>query len=271
MLLCRLCISIAMLLGFSVFATAQLTLSADCDSGTADLSGITTANPPANTTLTWHSATPVSNANLIANVTALSPGTYYAAFYSAVDDCYSPGTTVEVVPACCLDNICPATTVDLTTALSAATTPAGTTLSYHTAIPVSAANQVAAPTAVAAGSYYIAFYDAAGDCYSGDGLGASEVIVNIVTCDPCQDAINNGTDVCAAMLADPTSPLFGLDCDSGGVNNEIECFGPDGLPGTPDDPTTPGDPLAAADDACQDAINNGTDCRPCQSTSWIRL
>jgi len=104
MLLCRLCISIAMLLGFSVFATAQLTLSADCDSGTADLSGITTANPPANTTLTWHSATPVSNANLIANVTALSPGTYYAAFYSAVDDCYSPGTTVEVVPACCLDN-----------------------------------------------------------------------------------------------------------------------------------------------------------------------
>jgi len=84
----------------------------------------------------------------------------------------------------------------------------------------------------------------------GDPLAAAD--------DACQDAINNGIDVCAAMLADPASPLFGLDCDGGGVNNEVECFGPDGLPGGGDDPAAPTDPLAAGDD-CQSAIDNAVD------------
>ena len=164
----------------------QLSLSADCTSGTADLSAITASNQPANTTLTWHSATPVSNANAIVDVAALNPGTYYAAFYHAGDDCYADNDlTVTVTAACCLDNICPATTVDLTAAISAMNTPSGAILSYHTGIPVTAANEIADPTSVNPGSYFIAFKNENSNCYAADGMEATEVIVNpITTCDP---------------------------------------------------------------------------------------
>ena len=185
--LIKLCCLFMLLLGFSLpQMLAQLNLSADCTSGTADLSGITASNQPVNTALTWHSATPASNANAIADVSALNPGTYHAAFYHAGDDCYADNDlTVTVTAACCLDNICPATTVDLTAAISAMNTPSGTILSYHTGIPVTAANEIADPTSVSPGSYFISFKDENSNCYAADGMGATEVIVNpTTTCDP---------------------------------------------------------------------------------------
>ncbi|MDO5510350.1 MAG: hypothetical protein Q4F57_06615 [Weeksellaceae bacterium] len=76
--------------------TANPTLSATsatfCGGNTYNLGNITSSNLPANTTLTWHSATPASNANRITNLNVGSAGTYYAAFFDAVGNCYSPST-----------------------------------------------------------------------------------------------------------------------------------------------------------------------------------
>ena len=65
---------------------------------TFDLTAITASNTPASTSLTWHSATPATNANMLAGANAVTVGTYYAAFYDAVNDCYSPTSTFIVNP-----------------------------------------------------------------------------------------------------------------------------------------------------------------------------
>ncbi|MDH4474564.1 MAG: gliding motility-associated C-terminal domain-containing protein [Fluviicola sp.] len=57
---------------------------------TYNLNNVTASNTPAGTTLTWHTATPATNGNTVGNPSAVSSGVYYAAFYDAVNDCYSP-------------------------------------------------------------------------------------------------------------------------------------------------------------------------------------
>jgi len=75
-----------------------------CPATTINLSTITVSNRPASSTLTWHTGTPATAANLITSVTAVTAGTYYAAFFDATANCYS-GTAVTPVNAttvaCC--------------------------------------------------------------------------------------------------------------------------------------------------------------------------
>lgn len=67
-------------------------------SGTFDLTTITSSNTPAGTTMNWYSGTPASLANEIASPGSVTIGTYYAAFYDAVNDCFSPTTPVNINP-----------------------------------------------------------------------------------------------------------------------------------------------------------------------------
>ncbi|RZL17016.1 MAG: hypothetical protein EOO89_10040, partial [Pedobacter sp.] len=65
----------------------------------ADLIALLSAtNQPAGTVITIHSGTTATDANKLANSTAIVPGTtYYAAFYDGLSICYSPTTAVTVV------------------------------------------------------------------------------------------------------------------------------------------------------------------------------
>lgn len=65
---------------------------------TYNLNNITANNTPAGTTLTWHTGTPATNANTVANPSAVGSGVYYAAFYDAANDCYSPTQAFTVNP-----------------------------------------------------------------------------------------------------------------------------------------------------------------------------
>ncbi len=254
-----------MVLSMSMVSHAQVRLSAGCTTGTADLSGITAANQPANTTLTWHSGTPATTANKLSSVTALSPGTYYAAFFDAVNDCYSSSTLdVTVTAALCLNNVCPAITVNLNTAVSVSNLPANTVLTWHTSLPATTANKIADPTTVGlAGTYFAAFYDATNDCYSGGGNAATEVIVTITSCAPtCADA---GTAPFAAYVAaNPTSVIALADCDNDGLSN-VQEIDPDGngTPGPngtdPSNPDTDGDGLNDGDEATEGTNPNDAD------------
>lgn len=87
-----------------------------CPTGTANLTTITASNMPAGTVITWHSATPATTANKLSNSTSVGAGTYYAAFFDAINDCYSgllgAGTattavTVTIIDCCSAGNSAP--------------------------------------------------------------------------------------------------------------------------------------------------------------------
>ncbi len=65
---------------------------------TYNLTNITASNTPAGTTLTWHTGTPATNGNTVGNPSAVTSGVYYAAFYDAVNDCYSPTQSFTLNP-----------------------------------------------------------------------------------------------------------------------------------------------------------------------------
>ncbi|WP_166553881.1 CshA/CshB family fibrillar adhesin-related protein [Cellulophaga sp. BC115SP] len=73
-----------------------------CPVTTIDLSTVTVLNTQTDNVLTWHSGTPVTTANKLSSITALAGGTYYAAFYAAGGNCYSPTSGVTaVISDCC--------------------------------------------------------------------------------------------------------------------------------------------------------------------------
>ncbi len=98
------------------------------------------------------------------------------------------GTTAPTLSAPSVSNVCPATTVNLTT-LTASNRPANTTLTWHTGTPATTANKITG-TAVAAGTYYAAFFDASLNCYSGTLGSATTTVTAVVTA--CVDTDGDG-------------------------------------------------------------------------------
>jgi alpha-tubulin suppressor-like RCC1 family protein len=91
------------------------------------------------------------------------------------------GTSAPTLSAITKANACPTTTVDLTT-ITASNMPAGATLTWHTGTPATTANKITG-TAVAAGTYYAAFFDATNNCYSGtSGAGTTAVTATVNPC-----------------------------------------------------------------------------------------
>jgi alpha-tubulin suppressor-like RCC1 family protein len=91
------------------------------------------------------------------------------------------GTSSPTLSAITKANACPTTTVDLTT-ITASNMPAGATLTWHTGTPATTANKITG-TAVAAGTYYAAFFDATNNCYSGtSGAGTTAVTATVNPC-----------------------------------------------------------------------------------------
>lgn len=172
---------------------ATTTLTNVCPATSANLASIAVGNKPSGTVMTWHTGTPATSSNKVADSTSVTAGTYYAVFYDAAFNCYSGATsgaattavtvTLDVCPAnITVSNVCPATTVDLTTRFSG-TVPSGKVVTWHTGLPTTTANKVANPAAVVAGTYYAAFYDSVNDCYSPGSPNG--IVVTITTCVTC--------------------------------------------------------------------------------------
>lgn len=95
-----------------------------------------------------------------------------------------------------ITNSCPTTTIDLT-ARTVTNQPANTTITYHTSATATTANRVSTPTSVAAGTYFVAFYDAANDCYS----PTSPVTATTVACPPSVAILSPATNTTVATTA----------------------------------------------------------------------
>ena len=141
-----------------------ITASNVCPATTVNLTTITASNLPAGTTLTWHTGTPATAANQIIAGNALTDpssvpaGTYYAAAFDAIFNCFSPTTAVTATTISCVTTV---TNPDVNAGLvnttipgnvnTNDTVPPGTT--YGTAVPVGTNPSTAVPTVKADGSY----------------------------------------------------------------------------------------------------------------------
>lgn len=76
---------------------SQSSITNTCESSTVNLGSVSASNTPDGTSLTWHTASPVSNGNKISNVSSLGAGTYFASFYDAQNNCYSANDISFVV------------------------------------------------------------------------------------------------------------------------------------------------------------------------------
>jgi gliding motility-associated-like protein len=185
---------------------APLFITNICPDTTADLTSIETKNQPNGSVLRWFTSLPASEQTRVLNPSQVKTGTYYAVFYNPTDSCYSlngdTATKVQVITSSCtncnaghvapklstigLSNICPSTTADLTL-VTASNQPKGTTLEWHTSVPVSSATKVANPKSVTVGIYYAVFFDATNNCYSKSGTLTTPLVVSITSCpNPCQ-------------------------------------------------------------------------------------
>lgn len=142
------------------------------------------------------------------------------------------GTTAPTLSASTIANVCPATTVDLTT-ITASNLPGGATLTWHTATPATTANKIATPSAVAAGTYYAAFFDATGNCYSGtggNGSATTAVTATVGSCSSPTSCVVSGVTITTTGTTTnpysfaggtnggcPTSPFTGSGAWSGGT------------------------------------------------------
>ncbi|WP_157585435.1 hypothetical protein, partial [Runella zeae] len=76
----------------------------------SDLTSHVTSTPPSGTVITWHSGSPATDANKVADPTAVGPGTYFAAYYDATNLCYSPASAPVQIAGGNIQasNVCPA-------------------------------------------------------------------------------------------------------------------------------------------------------------------
>ena len=90
--------------GVNAPVLSATTITNDCDDSvnpqTMDLTSITASNLPANTTLTWHTGVPATDANKVSAPATAVAGIYYASFYSSDQSCYTlDGEAVTSVTA----------------------------------------------------------------------------------------------------------------------------------------------------------------------------
>ncbi|MDC3319935.1 hypothetical protein OAV61_09255, partial [Flavobacteriaceae bacterium] len=76
------------------------TITNSCPTQTMDLTSITASNLPANTSLTWHTGVPATDANKVSAPATAVAGIYFASFYSSDQSCYTlEGEAVTAVTA----------------------------------------------------------------------------------------------------------------------------------------------------------------------------
>ena len=132
-----------------------------------------TDSPPLGATFEWHTGTAPSSP-LVTTPTAVAPGLYYG-FYNDGSGCFSEPSPLRV-----MTNTCATTTVDLNNAAEAP--PAGSVLSFHSALPVSDANEITGTgiTQAGAATYYVAYKTTVNgaSCYS----ESSPIVVVLTLC-----------------------------------------------------------------------------------------
>ncbi|MEZ4910139.1 MAG: discoidin domain-containing protein [Saprospiraceae bacterium] len=78
------------------------TLTNECPATVADLTTVAATNN-SGYTLTWHTDTPATAGNLVSDAENVTAGTYYAAFYNSITQCYGETSSLTVTIIGCTD------------------------------------------------------------------------------------------------------------------------------------------------------------------------
>ncbi|MBP6410608.1 MAG: DUF11 domain-containing protein, partial [Pseudarcicella sp.] len=135
----------------------------NCPATFVNLNTITVSNTALDWQVKWHSSTPATTGNIIADPTNITTsGTYYASFYSPEANCYSLTTPVTVtinpfpntpVPSTFnLTNACPTPTSNLNSIVNV---PIGQSYEWHSSNDKLPATIVSNTTAVTSGTFYV--------------------------------------------------------------------------------------------------------------------
>ncbi|MFK7978807.1 MAG: thrombospondin type 3 repeat-containing protein, partial [Saprospiraceae bacterium] len=188
---------------YSIIAYAQ--------TPTTDLSAYEpNASPPSGATFEWREGAAPSSA-LVSTPSAVPPGVYYG-YYNFGGGCFSEASPIGI-----FSNTCPTETLDLNSVVN---TPNGDE-SFHSALPVSDANEITgtAITAATTGTtYYVAYKTTVNgaSCYS----AASPIVVVGTNCiDPCNAAASGNLDT----DGDGISDICDFDDDNDGILDTDEC------------------------------------------------
>jgi hypothetical protein len=200
------------------------TLSNTCPTTTVNLNSLVTSTAPSGTRLRWHTvSTNPTVADSVATPSLLATaGMYYAYYFDAVSNCYSPasvGVTVTInscttcnatvaptLSATTKSNLCPATTADISSLVSS-TCPSGSSLEWHNVSTGFSASTIVTATSLGAGTYYPVCHDVTNTCYSPAPATGVTVTIN-----SCLDSDGDGV-----------IDLVDLDDDNDGILDTAEC------------------------------------------------
>ena len=146
------------------------TLTASCPTNSMNLNTLVTGNAPTGSVLKWY--WDAAHTVEVPNPTTISvSNTFYAFYYDAANDCYSPAASV-ITTACPLTitNTCPGTaTIDLATKVTSPAIP-GYTLTFHSGTPATTGNKLTSSVVNTLGTntYYAAYWlnGSGQDCYT---------------------------------------------------------------------------------------------------------
>jgi hypothetical protein len=165
------------------------TIANACPTATFNLNSLVSSTTPSVDSLVWYTNN-TRTGSPIATPTAVSAsGTYYAFYYDATNNCYSPASaavtaTVTLCPVN-ISNTCPASSVDLTNSFTGSI-PLGYDLTFHSATPATTANKID-KIVTTPGTYYGAYFLSGQSCYTATGR---PLVVTITACCAAQTAPN---------------------------------------------------------------------------------
>jgi hypothetical protein len=140
------------------------------------------SSTPTGASLVWYTNNTRTGNPVLDPTKVEASGTYYAFFYDATNNCYSPASAAVVAtytpcPYVIPPTVCPATSFDLAS-IAKDTPPVGYVYTYHDGTPATAANKISS-IVTATGNYYVGMYAAAQMAYAPT---SRPVLVKITAC-----------------------------------------------------------------------------------------
>ena len=155
--------------------------NSSCATPYISLNSLVTGSLPSGASLVWYTNNTRTGNPVLDPIKVAASGTYYAFYYDATNDCYSPATAaVTATYTVCPVNItttCPDFSVDLSSRVTE-TAPVGYTYSFHTSTPATATNKLTSSVVTTSGTYYVGTFSTAESCYTATSRPIAVTITN---------------------------------------------------------------------------------------------
>jgi hypothetical protein len=156
--------------------------NSSCATPYISLNSLVTGSLPSGASLVWYTNNTRTGNPVLDPIKVAASGTYYAFYYDATNNCYSPAsaavTATYTVCPLNIATVCPAVSVDLASRVTD-TAPSGYSYTYHSTTPATTANKLTSSVVTTSGTYYIANYFEAQDCYTDT---SRPIVVTITDC-----------------------------------------------------------------------------------------